>query len=263
MQDFQAQLLLVQGRAVGGKTIFDASFSAAIPGTTEMKASTFNPDLAQRAAALQGQLVTARVNVTQNVKNGRSFTNIYLEDIAGSGAALPALPAGPVPLPVVATGPVLAGAVPVVQQAALPPGVTMAPATSGDGGYSPETIQRMVRQNALEAVAPIVASLIEAVPGAYVDEDGKPQLGRIQGVTLALSEAWVYYVYNGKTQAGATVYPAGQAPAEAPIVATAVSPAEVAAQTNVLAGGAVVQVGAPVEVTAPAAQIHPTDEIPW
>lgn len=224
MSDIQTSIVSVVGRNTrNGNVVYDVTLGDGVA------YSTFDPALAQQCAALQGQQVVARTEVTQKAgNNGRVYTNKNLLAVAAGGQALPAAPVQ----------------APVQQLAAPAAGIPMAAPTGGGGGggsMSPETVARITRLSAVASASTIVAEL-------YSGAGDGVGIGEILGKTLQLSEALVKYAYEGTGGAGQVV-----APAQAIIVNDG-TPQGVAQAVNAVAESAVVQVGAPV---------GPTNDIPW
>lgn len=94
METIQAQVLAVSGKNTSRGVVYEVQMGN---GTTY---STWDGNLAAKANSLQGQLADARVNTTTNSKNGRTYTNHNLEDIAPAGqlaaAAMPVAAGVPV-----------------------------------------------------------------------------------------------------------------------------------------------------------------------
>lgn len=83
IQDLAGQVLAVTSRQSrdGTKTMYDVAFSDGNAYTT------FDVNLAQKAQSLQGQIVTARVEVKPNPRGGNPYKNI--NDIAPQGQLPP------------------------------------------------------------------------------------------------------------------------------------------------------------------------------
>jgi hypothetical protein len=190
------------------------------------KYTTFEGELAQQAAALQGQQVSANVEVKQN---GR-FTNFNLNGIgvAGSlGAPAQTAPQVPVQLPgIQPAGTAIQPAAPVV-------GV-ITPAPQSSGGPSPEAQARMSRYAAAKVGFDFVATLF----GGAGPEGGEQATGlakRVSELVLAWGETGVW-------------------PGSAPVAQQA--PPQTAEQVAAAVPG--VQVGVENIATEPQA-----DDIPW
>ena len=98
METIQAQVLAVSGKNTSRGVVYEVQMGN---GTTY---STWDGNLAAKANTLQGQLADARVNTTTNNKNGRTYTNHNLEDIAPAGqlaaTAVPVDAGTPVGVPI-------------------------------------------------------------------------------------------------------------------------------------------------------------------
>jgi hypothetical protein len=220
MTDITGSVLGVQGRHTRSqKLIYDVAFS---DGVTY---STFDPDLATKCQGLMGQQATARVEVSQKVSGGKTFTNYNIHDIAPAGQ----LPAMTVPQ---APGtPYPAGTpVPVVGAPSAPaPGIPIAPPTSnggrgGGGGMTLEDKRRIAFMSAASTAATLVGSLFSgAGPEAMAE----------------MEEEWHRLTMATFRQA----FVQSQEPSAAPVAAApapvAVTPEEVAAGVNAEQPGAV------------------------
>lgn len=167
-QDIVGQVLSVSGRPTkSNRTIYDIAFSDG------NKWTTFDGEVAQKANALVGQTVSARVEVSQKGQ----YTNYNILDIAPQGqlppAAFPAPSGTAVPLPVPATP---TAAIPIVQ---------------GD----PEKDARIAKGVAVKVAAQVVAGLFagagpEATQEALdtFDTVGKHVLGVLTGASAAAQQ---------------------------------------------------------------------------
>lgn len=155
MQEVTATVLGVAGRQAGNSSIYDVALSDG------QKYSTFNAELAQKAQALAGQQVTARVNVEQKNKNGRTYTNYNLEDIAPAGQ----LAQMALPTPEWSTPQEYIGA----KNASPPPAIPMAPPAS-NGGMPIEREQKIVKQSVMATAFNFVGSLFQAAGPEAIPE---------------------------------------------------------------------------------------------
>lgn len=202
MQDINAQVLSVSGRTTrNGRTLYDVALSDG------QKYTTFEPDVANKANALTGQQVTARVEVTQNGQ----YTNYNLKDIAPAGSAMPPLampvPAG-APLPV--AGPSTTG---------VPTPIPMT--SGGGGGMSPEREAKIVKQSSFSSAAVIVAGLFQGAGPEAVEQAkqvwfdlAKAEFDKVMGVTPPATAAEVAQVVNAELPGAVQVGAPEQPPAE-------------------------------------------------
>lgn len=147
MRDINVTVLSATGRNTkNGKTIYDVALS---DGNTY---TTFDPQLAAKAAQLQSQQATARVNEQQNGK----WTNRYLEDIGPVGTLPPlAMPMAP--------------GTTIVGNGALPTGIALAPppVVQQDNGKEKRIVTESVFSTAFNFVGQLFAGAgPEALPEA-------------------------------------------------------------------------------------------------
>lgn len=210
MQDVPGSVLGVTGRQTrNGRTVYEVAFSDG------NKYSTFDPNLATKAQQLQGQAVSARVEITQNGQ----YTNFNLKDIAPQGQlpamAMPA-PAG-MAIPIAGVAP--AAGIPMQQ-----------PAQQGGGkGFTEDDKVRITKLAVLATAFDFVGNLLS---GAGPD-------GLEEGVDLA--ETLAKRLYE-QARAHEVAQPAAQ------------TPQAVAEQVNAVAPGAVA-VGEPEQPPAAGSRI--------
>jgi hypothetical protein len=141
MQEIQSQVLSVTGRQAGNKIIYDVAMADGV------KYAAWEPELAGQANALVGQAISARVETTQNSKNGKTYTNHTLHEIAVVGGlpalAQPLTPGAPIPVP----------GVPVPGAAAIPM-QAQKPEVDWD-----EKDRRIARQNVLRTSFEFIGTL--------------------------------------------------------------------------------------------------------
>lgn len=222
----QAQVLGVSSRQSrnGQHTMYDVQLSDG------QKYMTFDPDLAQQAAQLQGQNVAANVSLEQNGK----YLNRNLLAIGAPGTL-------PAPVPQAGAVAIPAGQ-PVGQPVVGTPGViTPAPSGGGGGGMSIEDKARITRLSAVGTAFDFVSRLFAGAG---------PEAGeQAAGIARALTEAIVAYGHNG-------TWPG-----------VAASPAQVAAAVpGVQVGVQGIQQDAGQQAAAPEAQpaqAAPGSDIPW
>ena len=205
MELVQAQVLSVTGKNTSKGVVYEVQMGN---GTTY---STWDGNIAAKANGLQGQLADANVELKTNTRNGRTYNNQILLDIAAAGQL------GAVAQPVA-------------------PGVPVAPAnTSAIPMQAPDVRvpdverQRMiVRQNVLGTAFAFVASLYEGA--------GPEALEAAEAAALGLASK-LYTKVMSKTGS-----PAESTPVQLPPDAT---PTDVAEAVNAAsATGAEVAVGA-------------------
>lgn len=227
----QAQVLGVTSRQSrnGQHTMYDVALSDG------NKYTTFDPDLAGKAASLQGQQVAANVSIEQKPGNGgRMFTNFNLLDIGQVGALAPP-PAGQVAIPNAQVAQPVA--IPGVQPTAGV--ITPAPSSGGGGGMSDADKARITRLSAAGTAFDFVSRLFAGAG----PEAGEQALS----IARAVTESLVGYGQQG-------VWP-GIAP----------SPAQVAAAVpGVQVGVEGIQQEQAAPATEPTtAQAAQGSDIPW
>lgn len=219
----QAQVLGVSSRQSrnGQHTMYDVQLSDG------QKYTTFDPDLAQQAAQLQGQNVAANVSLEQNGK----YLNRNLLAIGAPGT---------LPAPVPQAGAV---AIPAAQPVAGTPGViTPAPSGGGGGGMSIEDKARITRLSAAGTAFDFVSRLFAGAG---------PEAGKqATEIARALTETLVNYGHNGAWQG---------VPATPAAIAQAVPGVQVGVE-GIQQGEAQAAAPAAEPTAAVAAQ---GDDIPW
>lgn len=223
----QAQVLGVSSRQSrnGQHTMYDVQLSDG------QKYTTFDPDLAQQAAQLQGQNVAANVSLEQNGK----YLNRNLLAIGAPGTL-------PAPVPQAGAVAIPAGQ-PVGQPVVGTPGVITPAPSGGGGGMSVEDKARITRLSAAGTAFDFVSRLFAGAG---------PEAGKqATEIARSLTESLVAYGHNG-TWPGVPATPAQVA----------------AAVPGVQVGVEGIQQGAEQQTAAPAAE--PTaavaaqgDDIPW
>src|SRR5258708_946058 len=97
MEEIQAQVLEVSGKQTSRGTIYEVKMSDGFAYTA------WEAVLAAQANALLNQMVSARVEHTTNTRNGRTYNNHTLKEIALPGSlpplAQPVAPGAPVAAP--------------------------------------------------------------------------------------------------------------------------------------------------------------------
>jgi hypothetical protein len=193
MYEIQAQVLGVEGKQTSKGTIYEVAMSDG------KKYGAWEGDLAAKAHGLMGQLVDARVEYTQNSKNGKTYDNYTLKEIGVPGSlpaqAVPGVPGALIPIPGVGAPPVTAN---IPMQAPSIPDA--------------ERQKLIVRQSVLSTAHAFVAAIYNgAGPEALVEAE--EHAARLASVLYG--------------RVFATPVPAPVTPVSAPVPTT---PAEVAAQ---------------------------------
>lgn len=199
MAQIVAQILGVTGRTSrnGQHTMYDVALSDG------NKYTTFDADLANRANALVGQTVSADVEVKQNNRNGKTYTNYDLNDLAPQGQ--------------LATQPIQAGT-PIQVGNGSTPAIPIAPPQNHDADRSVS----ILKQVSLKVAGGIVASLFQGAG---------PEAGQEAG-DIAVSLAKQFYAALSGAEAEQAV------PATPAEVAAAVPGVQVGVQTEPVAAAA-------------------------